>query len=156
MVIAPILDPNVRWRRLFLPTGTWVDYWGGGGGGDEGMVLEAGGRGMWVDKWNSPLGRPPVFVKQGADVPAFCSLKGSSGSGSGGGGSSGVCSSTSANAATGGWNSPGASQVRSLAVSFTTTWLGGEQIDVHVVVALLGLFVLVVVVGMMPRYRRVK
>lgn len=56
-LVAPVVDANTR-RVVYLPAGSWVDYWTG--------AVTAGGRTVVVD---AGLDRIPVWVRAGAVVP---------------------------------------------------------------------------------------
>ena len=58
ILVAPVLKEGARTRSLYLPKGSWVDYW-------TGDVLE-GGRQVEVP---APLDRIPIFVKGGSVIP---------------------------------------------------------------------------------------
>ena len=58
MLICPILDPGKDTRTVYLPEGTWFDFWNG--------QKYHGAQWMMVQ---SPLGQPPVFVRAGAVIP---------------------------------------------------------------------------------------
>jgi alpha-glucosidase len=58
LLAAPILKPGVTSRRVYLPAGSWVDYWTG--------KEIAGGRMIQVD---APLETVPLFVRAGAIIP---------------------------------------------------------------------------------------
>lgn len=59
-LVAPVVEPGVSTRRLYLPAGDWVDYWRG--------TLHRGGREVSV---SAPIDGPgpPVFARAGAIVP---------------------------------------------------------------------------------------
>ncbi len=58
LMIAPVLEPNVRWRDVYLPEGVWYDFWTG-----------AKYRGKRWIKAPAPLSRIPIFVKGGSIIP---------------------------------------------------------------------------------------
>ncbi|PKO12631.1 MAG: alpha-glucosidase [Chloroflexi bacterium HGW-Chloroflexi-10] len=58
LMAAPILHPGQRARQVYLPQGTWYDWW-------EGTRYE-GGRYILAD---APLERMPLFVRAGAILP---------------------------------------------------------------------------------------
>ena len=60
LLVAPIITPASSSRRVFLPAGTWVDYWTG--------ALAAGNRTVSVA---APLDRIPLFVRGGALLPTL-------------------------------------------------------------------------------------
>ncbi|MGI9951679.1 TIM-barrel domain-containing protein [Moorellaceae bacterium AZ2] len=58
LLAAPVYEPGRAVRAVYLPQGTWLDWW-------SGQVLE-GGRYHLVD---APLEKMPFFVKAGAILP---------------------------------------------------------------------------------------
>jgi len=58
ILVAPVLKEGARTRSLYLPKGSWVDYW-------TGNILE-GGHQVEVQ---APLERIPIFVKAGSIIP---------------------------------------------------------------------------------------
>jgi alpha-glucosidase (family GH31 glycosyl hydrolase) len=58
LLVAPVVAPGARERRLFLPDGEWVDWW-------EGQRF----RGRAVVTVAAPLNRIPLFVRAGAIIP---------------------------------------------------------------------------------------
>ena len=59
ILVAPVYEQGKRERDLFLPAGSkWIDYW-------TGKTFE-GGQPVSVE---APLGRIPLFIKQGAIIP---------------------------------------------------------------------------------------
>jgi alpha-glucosidase (family GH31 glycosyl hydrolase) len=60
-LVAPVFeDADVR-HRIYLPAGTWFDYWTG----------EAHRGPAWLDGHPAPLDRLPLFVKGGSIVPRW-------------------------------------------------------------------------------------
>jgi alpha-D-xyloside xylohydrolase len=58
VLVAPVLEAGARSRQVYLPAGCdWIDVWSGG--------TYAGGRCVMAD---APLGRIPVFVREGPAV----------------------------------------------------------------------------------------
>ncbi|MGX1900503.1 glycoside hydrolase family 31 protein [Thermolongibacillus altinsuensis] len=57
VIIAPILRPNTTHRVVYLPKGTWVDYW-------SGEVLE----GEKYHLIEAPLEKLPIYIKQGSMI----------------------------------------------------------------------------------------
>jgi alpha-glucosidase (family GH31 glycosyl hydrolase) len=59
-LIAPVVEPGVTTRAVYLPPGDWVDYWRG--------TMYSGGQEVTVP---APLdgGGPPVFARAGAIIP---------------------------------------------------------------------------------------
>ncbi len=58
LLVAPILKPDVTRRLVYLPKGTWYDYWTG--------KKYAGGTMIDVE---APLDTVPMFVRAGAIIP---------------------------------------------------------------------------------------
>ena len=59
-LVCPILEPNARGRRMFIPRGEWFNMWT-----DQ---LVSGGKEMWVD---ADIETIPIFVKAGAIIPTY-------------------------------------------------------------------------------------
>jgi alpha-glucosidase len=64
LLVAPILKPDVVRRLVYLPRGTWYDYWT--------SKQFRGGQMISVD---APLETVPMFVRGGAIIPTGPSLK---------------------------------------------------------------------------------
>ena len=60
ILVCPILEPNSKGRRMYIPRGNWYNFWT-----DE--VVE-GGREVWVD---ADLDSMPIFIKEGAVIPKY-------------------------------------------------------------------------------------
>ncbi|MBQ0785981.1 MAG: glycoside hydrolase family 31 protein [Oceanihabitans sp.] len=60
ILVCPILEPNGKGRRMYVPRGKWYNFWT-----DE--VIE-GGREVWVD---AELDSMPMFIKEGAVIPKY-------------------------------------------------------------------------------------
>ena len=60
ILVCPILEPNAKGRRMYVPKGNWYNFWT-----DE--VVE-GGREVWVD---ADLDSMPMFIKEGAVIPKY-------------------------------------------------------------------------------------
>ncbi|MEL6631946.1 MAG: glycoside hydrolase family 31 protein [Bacteroidota bacterium] len=58
VLICPILNQGVEGRRLYLPKGTWYNYWTG--------EVETGQRELWV---SADLDTFPLFIRGGAIIP---------------------------------------------------------------------------------------
>jgi alpha-glucosidase/alpha-D-xyloside xylohydrolase len=58
LLVAPVVDKGLKKRRLYLPTGTWYDWWTG--------AKTAGKR--WLDR-PVDLATLPLFVRAGAIIP---------------------------------------------------------------------------------------
>jgi alpha-glucosidase len=60
ILVCPVQEPNAQGRRMYLPKGTWYNFWN-----DE--VLEGG-----VEKWvAAELDKIPLFIKAGAIIPKY-------------------------------------------------------------------------------------
>jgi alpha-glucosidase (family GH31 glycosyl hydrolase) len=59
-LVAPVVEPGATTRTVYLPTGTWVDYWRG--------TIYPGGQEVTVDAPLDASG-PPVFARAGAIIP---------------------------------------------------------------------------------------
>ncbi len=60
LLVAPVITPGVAGRSVYLPAGTWVDYWTG--------AQFSGGRRIWAP---APLDDIPLFVRGGAVIPTL-------------------------------------------------------------------------------------
>jgi alpha-glucosidase len=60
LLVAPIMKPDVTRRLVYLPAGTWYDYWTN--------KKHAGGTMISVD---APLDTVPMFVRAGAMIPTM-------------------------------------------------------------------------------------
>jgi alpha-glucosidase len=58
LLVAPVLEPGVHGRNVYLPAGQWYDFWSG--------EKLGGGRDLWV---HAPLDTIPLFVKAGTVLP---------------------------------------------------------------------------------------
>jgi alpha-glucosidase len=58
LLVAPVLEPGVSGRRVYLPAGEWIDFWTG--------RRFAGGRDLWAE---AQLDCIPLFVKAGTVLP---------------------------------------------------------------------------------------
>lgn len=58
VLVAPVMEPAVRRRRVYLPAGTWYDGW---------TEQRYEGR-QWVEV-EAPLDRLPMFIRAGALIP---------------------------------------------------------------------------------------
>ncbi|TQK43500.1 alpha-galactosidase-like protein [Streptomyces sp. SLBN-118] len=64
-LVAPVYQDAVRRDGIYLPKGTWIDYWSGRT--YEGPVT--------VDGYSAPLDTLPLFVKAGAAVPMWPGIR---------------------------------------------------------------------------------
>ena len=60
ILVCPIIEPNAKGRRMYVPKGKWYNFWT-----DE---LVVGGKEMWVD---ADLDSLPIFIKEGAVIPKY-------------------------------------------------------------------------------------
>lgn len=60
ILVCPIMEPNAKGRRMYIPRGKWYNFWT-----DE--VVE-GGKEMWVD---ADIDSVPIFIKEGAIIPKY-------------------------------------------------------------------------------------
>lgn len=60
ILICPILEPNAKGRRMYIPRGKWYNYWT--------KSLVDGGQEIWVD---ADIDQMPIFVKAGAIIPNY-------------------------------------------------------------------------------------
>jgi len=60
ILVCPIIEPNAKGRRMYVPRGKWYNLWT-----DD--VVE-GGKEMWVD---ADIDTIPVFIKEGAVIPKY-------------------------------------------------------------------------------------
>jgi alpha-glucosidase len=63
-LVAPVTSPSSVRDGIYLPAGTWTDYWGG-------TVYQGPG---FLNGYGAPLDRLPLFVKGGAIVPMWPQL----------------------------------------------------------------------------------
>ena len=60
ILVCPIIEPNARGRRVYLPKGNWYDHWT--------QKAVKGGREVWID---ADIDSIPMFIKEGAIIPKF-------------------------------------------------------------------------------------
>ena len=60
LLVAPVIVPGATSKRVYLPAGTWIDYWSG--------AQYNGGRMVTVA---APIERIPIFVRGGALLPTL-------------------------------------------------------------------------------------
>ncbi|MBX2846012.1 MAG: glycoside hydrolase family 31 protein [Saprospiraceae bacterium] len=58
MLVCPIVEPNSKGRRMYIPRGNWYNYWT--------KERVEGGKEQWVD---AELDIIPFFIKEGAVIP---------------------------------------------------------------------------------------
>jgi hypothetical protein len=64
LLVAPVIEPNAAQRRVYLPEGTWFDFWTNEPHTGKQIV-------MWKnpDQPSEPKSKIPVFVRSGAILP---------------------------------------------------------------------------------------
>lgn len=61
LLVAPVYKNEAKRDSIYLPKGTWYDYWDGKSyTGDK-----------WLNNYPAPLAKLPVFVKAGAIIPMY-------------------------------------------------------------------------------------
>ncbi|SDB42076.1 alpha-glucosidase [Flavobacteriaceae bacterium MAR_2010_188] len=60
ILVCPILEPNARGRRMYVPRGNWYNFWN--------STIVKGGKEMWVD---ADIEEMPIFIKEGAIIPKY-------------------------------------------------------------------------------------
>tara|TARA_R110002073_G_scaffold57778_4_gene146636 strand:- start:34107 stop:36509 length:2403 start_codon:yes stop_codon:yes gene_type:complete len=60
ILVCPIIEPNAKGRRMYIPKGNWFSYW------DD--TRYEGGKEFWID---ADIDSIPLFVKEGAVVPKY-------------------------------------------------------------------------------------
>jgi alpha-glucosidase len=60
LLICPILEPNSKGRRMYIPRGGWYDHWT--------SKYVKGGKERWVD---ADLDTLPFFIKEGSILPKY-------------------------------------------------------------------------------------
>lgn len=60
ILVCPILEPNAKGRRMYLPRGNWYNFWTN--------ELVAGGKETWVE---ADLDSIPIFIKEGSIIPNY-------------------------------------------------------------------------------------
>jgi len=60
ILVCPILEPNAKGRRMFIPRGKWYNFWN--------CKLILGGEEVWVD---ADIDSMPIFIKEGAIIPKY-------------------------------------------------------------------------------------
>ncbi|MCF8714555.1 glycoside hydrolase family 31 protein [Joostella atrarenae] len=60
ILVCPILEPNSKGRRMYIPRGNWYNYWGG--------EVSKGGKECWVE---ADIDKIPIFIKEGAIIPKY-------------------------------------------------------------------------------------
>lgn len=60
-LVAPVYKNEAKRDSIYLPKGTWYDYWDGKAYAGE----------KWLNGYPAPLSKLPVFVKAGAIIPMY-------------------------------------------------------------------------------------
>ncbi|RLD28647.1 MAG: glycosyl hydrolase, partial [Bacteroidetes bacterium] len=60
ILVCPILEPNAKGRRMYIPRGNWFNYW-------TNKVVK-GEKEMWID---ADIDSMPIFIKEGAIIPKY-------------------------------------------------------------------------------------
>lgn len=60
ILVAPVSDPGVQTKDVYLPQGQWVHLW-------TGRIYGHPHQGRWL-RIHAPLGSPPVFYKRGSSI----------------------------------------------------------------------------------------
>lgn len=60
ILVCPILEPNSKGRRMYVPRGLWYNFWTN--------ELISGGKELWVD---ADIDSMPIFVKAGSVIPRY-------------------------------------------------------------------------------------
>lgn len=60
ILICPVLEPNAKGRRMYIPRGNWYDFWT-----DERME---GGKEFWVA---ADIDKMPIFISEGSIIPKY-------------------------------------------------------------------------------------
>ena len=60
ILVCPIIEPNSKGRRMYMPRGRWYNFW------DNKIIV--GGEEIWVD---ADIDSLPIFIKEGAVIPKY-------------------------------------------------------------------------------------
>ncbi|WP_428329411.1 TIM-barrel domain-containing protein [Mucilaginibacter sp.] len=61
LLVAPVYKSEAKRDSIYLPKGTWYDYWNG----------KAYTGSTWLNNYPAPLDKLPLFVKAGAIIPMY-------------------------------------------------------------------------------------
>jgi len=61
LLVAPVYKSEAKRDSIYLPKGTWYDYWSG----------EAHDGDTWLNNYPAPLDKLPLFIKAGAIIPMY-------------------------------------------------------------------------------------
>ena len=60
ILVCPIIEANAKGRRMYIPKGTWYNYW-------DDTILK-GGKEIWID---ADIDSLPIFIKEGSIIPKY-------------------------------------------------------------------------------------
>ncbi len=60
ILVCPIIEPNAKGRRMYIPRGYWYNFWTN--------EYIKGGKEIWVD---ADIDEIPIFIKEGAVIPKY-------------------------------------------------------------------------------------
>ncbi|NNT72155.1 DUF4968 domain-containing protein [Flavobacterium sp. IMCC34852] len=60
ILVCPILEPNAQGRRMYLPKGSWYNFWTN--------ELVEGKKELWI---KTSFDQIPIFIKEGAIIPKY-------------------------------------------------------------------------------------
>ncbi len=60
-LVAPVYKSEAKRDSIYLPKGKWIDYW-------NGKVYPGS---IWLNNYDAPLNKLPLFVKAGAIIPMY-------------------------------------------------------------------------------------
>ncbi len=61
LLVAPVYKSQAKRDSIYLPKGTWYDYW-------DGKTIAGN---TWLNNYPAPLDKLPVFIKAGAIIPMY-------------------------------------------------------------------------------------
>ncbi len=61
LLVAPVYKSQAKRDSIYLPKGTWYDYW-------DGKAITGN---TWLNNYPAPLDKLPVFIKAGAIIPMY-------------------------------------------------------------------------------------
>jgi alpha-glucosidase (family GH31 glycosyl hydrolase) len=61
LLVAPVYKNEAKRDSIYLPKGTWYDYW-------SGKSMEGS---TWLNGYEAPLDKLPLFIKAGAIIPMY-------------------------------------------------------------------------------------
>ena len=60
-LVAPVYKDEEKRDEIYLPEGEWIDYW-------DGTIYQGK---QWLNNYNAPLEKLPLFVKLGSIIPMY-------------------------------------------------------------------------------------